>query len=118
MDAEKQDVEFVENIVKGLVENPSDVKVARKIDEMGVLITLEVNTEDMGKIIGKEGRTAKALRTLLRVYGAKQNARINMKILEPEGSERPAPVTRATEEETSATEEETTPLEEKATEIV
>lgn len=116
MDTAKQDVEFVENIVKGLVEHPSDVKVARKIDEMGVLITLEVNPEDMGKIIGKEGRTAKALRTLLRVYGAKQNARINMKILEPEGSERPAFSDRVSSP--SEEKDETTPLEEKATEVV
>lgn len=82
-----QDQEFVEYIVKAFVDNPSDVKTERKIDEMGVLIELSVNPDDMGKIIGKEGRTAKALRTLLRVLGAKENARINLKITEPEGSQ-------------------------------
>jgi predicted RNA-binding protein Jag len=55
---------------------------------MGVLITLDVHPEDMGMIIGREGATAKALRTLLRVIGARNNARVNLKINEPEGSER------------------------------
>ncbi len=72
-----------------LVDNPDDVKVDRKVDEMGVLITLDVNPEDMGMVIGREGSTAKALRTLLRVVGARNNARVNLKINEPEGSERP-----------------------------
>lgn len=83
-----QDVEFVEYVVKQVVNNPNDVKVNRKIDEMGVLITLDVNPADMGMIIGREGATAKALRTLLRVIGAKNNARVNLKINEPEGSMR------------------------------
>ena len=82
------DVEFVEYVVKQIVNHPDDVKVDRKIDEMGVLITLDVNPEDMGMIIGREGATAKALRTLLRVIGARNNARVNLKINEPEGSER------------------------------
>jgi len=81
-----QDQEFVEYVVKAFVDYPADVKTERKIDEMGVLIELTVNPKDMGKIIGKEGRTAKALRTLLRVLGAKENARINLKITEPGGS--------------------------------
>ena len=83
-----QDIEFVEYVVKQVVNNPNDVKVVRKIDEMGVLITLDVNPADMGMIIGREGATAKALRTLLRVIGAKNNARVNLKINEPEGSMR------------------------------
>jgi hypothetical protein len=82
------DRDFVEYVVKQIVNNPADVKVDRKIDEMGVLISLDVNPEDMGMIIGREGATAKALRTLLRVIGAKNNARVNLKINEPEGSER------------------------------
>lgn len=87
--AEKaSDKDFVEYVVKQIVNNPDDVKVDRKIDEMGVLITLDVNPEDMGMIIGREGATAKALRTLLRVIGARNNARVNLKINEPEGSER------------------------------
>jgi hypothetical protein len=88
-DAERaQDVDFVEYVVKQVVNNPNDVKVERKIDEMGVLITLDVNPADMGMIIGREGATAKALRTLLRVIGAKNNARVNLKINEPEGAVR------------------------------
>ncbi|HAT74173.1 MAG: hypothetical protein US30_C0015G0003 [Candidatus Moranbacteria bacterium GW2011_GWF2_36_839] len=82
------DKDFVEYVVKQIVNHPEDVKVDRKIDEMGVLITLDVNAEDMGMIIGREGATAKALRTLLRVIGARNNARVNLKINEPEGSER------------------------------
>ncbi len=85
----EQDANFVEQVVKMLVDNPDDVKVERVVDEMGVLITLSVNQEDMGMVIGREGSTAKALRTLLRVVGARNNARVNLKINEPEGSERP-----------------------------
>lgn len=84
-----QDKEFVEYVVKMLVDHPDDVKVERKIDEMGVLITLDVNAQDMGMVIGREGMTAKALRTLLRVIGARNSARVNLKINEPEGSTRP-----------------------------
>jgi len=83
-----QDRDFVEYVVKQIVSNPGAVKVDRKIDEMGVLITLDVAPEDMGMVIGREGATAKALRTLLRVIGAKNNARVNLKINEPEGSTR------------------------------
>jgi predicted RNA-binding protein YlqC (UPF0109 family) len=83
------DQEFLEFAVKLLVDNPADVKVERKIDEMGVLITLDVNAKDMGMVIGREGATAKALRTILRVIGARNNARVNLKINEPAGSERP-----------------------------
>ena len=80
-----QDKEFIEYVVKALVDNPNDVKIDRKVDEMGVLITLSVNPADMGKIIGRQGNTAKAIRTLLRVIGMKNNARVNLKINEPEG---------------------------------
>lgn len=83
-----KDREFVEYVVKMLVDHPDDVKVERKIDEMGVLVTLDVNPEDMGMVIGREGVTAKALRTLLRVIGARNNARVNLKINEPVGSMR------------------------------
>ncbi len=80
-----KDQEFVEYVVKALVDNADKVKVERRVDEMGVLITLDVAGEDMGKIIGRDGATAKALRTLLRVVGMKNNARVNLKINEPEG---------------------------------
>ena len=81
-----QDQEFLEFVIKSLVDNPTDVKINRKVDEMGVLMTLEVNPADMGKVIGRQGNTAKAIRTLLRVVGMKNNARVNLKINEPEGS--------------------------------
>lgn len=83
------DQEFLEFVVKGLVDHPDDVKIGRSVDEMGVLLTLEVNPEDMGKIIGRSGNTAKAIRTLLRVVGMKQNARVNLKINEPVGGRGP-----------------------------
>ena len=80
---------FLEYVVKALVDNPNDVKLDRTVDEMGVLISLTVNPADMGKIIGRMGNTAKAIRTLLRIIGMKNNARVNLKINEPEGSTRP-----------------------------
>lgn len=81
----ERDQEFLEFVVKGLVEHPDDVKVTRVVDEMGVLLTLDLNAEDMGKVIGRSGNTAKAIRTLLRVVGMKHNARVNLKINEPQG---------------------------------
>jgi len=82
--------DFLEFIVKSIVANPNDVKVDRKVDEMGVLLTLDVNPADMGYIIGKKGATARSIRTLLKIIGAKNNARVNLKIVEPEGSQRPS----------------------------
>ena len=81
------DKDFIEYVVKLIVDNPDAVKVTRAVDEMGVLITLQVAKEDMGKIIGKSGQTAKSLRILLRVIGSKNNARVNLRIVEPEGSD-------------------------------
>lgn len=104
--ASSKDQEFVETIVKCLVDNPKDVQVERKIDEMGVLLTLKVNPADMGTIIGRQGNTAKALRTLLRVVGAKNNARVNLKLEEPEGSQRPVKSTESTGRSTRSKSEE------------
>ena len=83
------DQAFLEYAVKALVDHPESVETTRTIDQMGVLLTLTVHPEDMGKIIGRSGNTAKSLRTLLRVVGMKNNARVNLKINEPEGSTRP-----------------------------
>lgn len=85
---EEADKVFLEYVVKALVDNPNDVKIERTVDEMGVLITLTVNPADMGKIIGRMGNTAKAIRTLLRIIGMKNNARVNLKINEPVGGMR------------------------------
>lgn len=79
------DKAFLEYVVKSLVDHPEGVVIDRTVDEMGVLITLSVNPSDMGKIIGRQGNTAKAIRTLLRVIGMKNNARVNLKINEPDG---------------------------------
>ena len=89
MAAKERDQEFVEYVVKEIVSNKDAVKVERTIDEKGVLLSLTVDPVDMGVIIGKEGKTAKSIRTLLRVLGAKNDSRVNLKIVEPEGSERP-----------------------------
>ncbi|MSU60352.1 MAG: KH domain-containing protein [Candidatus Staskawiczbacteria bacterium] len=83
------DKEFLEYVVKALVDNPNDVKVERKVDEMGVLLSLTVNPADMGQIIGREGSTAKAIRSLVRIVGLKNHARVNLKIEEPEGGRGP-----------------------------
>ncbi len=87
----EMDKEFVEYVVKALVNHPDEVQVHRSVDDMGILLELSVNPEDMGKVIGKAGATAKSLRTLLRVLGSHNDERVNLKIVEPEGSthERP-----------------------------
>lgn len=81
----EHDQEFVEYVIKSIVDRPEDVKSERTVDEMGVLITLHVNPADLGQVIGRQGQTAKSVRTLLRVVGAKNHARVNLKIYEPEG---------------------------------
>ncbi|MCP6719456.1 MAG: KH domain-containing protein [Patescibacteria group bacterium] len=86
--AKENDKEFLEFIVKALVDNPNDVKIDRRVDEMGVLLSLKVNPEDMGQLIGKAGSTARAIRNLVRIVGLKNHARVNLKIEEPEGSTR------------------------------
>jgi len=85
--AEKKttDQEFLEYVVKTLVDHPGDVKVDRRVDEMGVLLSLKVHSEDMGQIVGREGSTARAIRTLVKIIGLKNHARVNLKIEEPEG---------------------------------
>ncbi len=96
-----QDQEFLEYVVKALVDSPDAVHTERRVDEMGVLITLKVSPEDMGKIIGRNGATAKSIRSLLRVVGIKHNARVNLKIEEPEGGRAaPLPPRTAREEGT------------------
>lgn len=81
------DKDFVEYVVKSIVGEPEKVVVTRTVDDMGVLLTLQVAKEDMGKVIGRSGQTAKSIRILLRVIGSKDNIRVNMKIVEPEGGE-------------------------------
>ena len=84
----ERDQEFVEYLVKAIVNFPDEVKTERIVDERGVLITLHVKPEDMGYVIGRQGQTARAIRTLLKIVGAKNDARVNFKIHEPEGSTR------------------------------
>lgn len=88
MTEKELDYQFLDYVVRTLVDNPNDVKIDRTVDEMGVLLTLSVNPQDMGKVIGRQGNNAAAIRTLLRVVGMKNNARVNLKISEPEGGRR------------------------------
>ncbi|MBR2994008.1 KH domain-containing protein [Candidatus Saccharibacteria bacterium] len=113
------DQQFVEYIVKTLVNNPDKVAVERKIDEKGVLLSLTVDPEDVGRVIGKRGVTAQAIRVLLRALGTKQDARYNLKIVNTDEdgvskAEKAEVVEDATEEvETEEPEEETSELAEK-----
>lgn len=83
------DRDFLEYVVKSLVDQPDQVQIDRKVDELGVLLSLKVAAVDMAKIIGREGQTARAIRTLLRIVGIKNNARVNLKIEEPAGGRMP-----------------------------
>lgn len=85
------DQQFVEYIVKTLVNNPEKVAVERKIDEKGVLLSLTVDPSDVGRVIGKRGVTAQAIRTLLRALGTKQDARFNLKIVNTDSEDEVAP---------------------------
>lgn len=80
------DKEFLEFLVKSIVDHPEEVKVDRAIDERGVLLSLSVSPKDMGQVIGRQGSTARSIRSLLRIVGIKHNAHVNLKINEPEGS--------------------------------
>lgn len=82
------DQQFVEYIVKTLVNNPDKVEVERKIDEKGVLLSLTVDPEDVGRVIGRRGATAQSIRTLLRALGTKNDARYNLKITNDEAAPR------------------------------
>lgn len=110
------DKDFLELVIKSIVDKPESVKIDRSVDDLGVLIKLTVDESDMSKVVGKSGQTAKALRTLLRLVGSKFNLKVNLKILEPDGSERrkeepetkeeavPAPTPKAEEQTETATE--------------
>ncbi|KKQ21757.1 hypothetical protein A2999_01005 [Candidatus Wolfebacteria bacterium RIFCSPLOWO2_01_FULL_38_11] len=87
---EGKDQKFLEFLVQSIVDHPDAVKVERKVDEMGVLLTLHVHPTDMAQVIGRRGSTAQSIRSLLKIVGIKNNARVNLKIAEPEGSTREA----------------------------
>lgn len=76
-------LDFIRYVIANLVENQDDIIVEKSIDELGILITLKLNKEDMGRIIGKNGQTIKSIRTLLRIIAKKENQKINLKIIEP-----------------------------------
>ena len=108
------DQQFVEYIVKTLVNNPDKVAVERKIDEKGVLLSLTVDPSDVGRVIGKRGVTAQAIRVLLRALGTKQDARYNLKIVNTEeggASHEEKPHKEAPVEETAEAPAEEAPVE-------
>lgn len=82
---EDHDRQFVEFVIKSIVNNPDAVSVSRTVDELGVLLTVKVDPKDMGLLIGRSGSTAKAIRILARIVGMRNNARVNLRIEEPEG---------------------------------
>ena len=86
MEDKHVDQEFLEYLIKSIVDHPDDVKISRSIDDLGVLLRMQVHKDDMGQVVGRQGATAKAVRSLLRIVGIKHNARVNLKIEEPEGS--------------------------------
>ena len=88
--SQDRDRDFVEMIIKEIVNKPEAVKVVRTVDELGVLLSVKVDPEDMGLLIGRAGSTAKAIRTLARIVGMRNNARVNLKIEEPEGGRAPS----------------------------
>ncbi len=73
---------LVETIAKALVDDPSQVVAAEETEEDTLVIKLTVAKEDMGRIIGKEGRTAKAIRTILNAVSTKDNKKAMLKIVE------------------------------------
>jgi len=91
--------ELLEYILKTLADHPEDVKVEKKVDEMGVLLNVKMNPSDMGIIIGKKGSTVRAIRTILRAVGLKSNARVNLKIEEPEGGKKESRTSNSSNED-------------------
>ena len=102
MSEQHADKDFIEYIIKQIVNNPIDVVVTRVTDEMGVLIEVKVNPQDMGLLIGREGATAKAFRVLARIIGMRANARVNLRILEPDGGRIQKPESSDQHPETSS----------------
>lgn len=77
------DVEYLKNILKGIVQYPDEMDVVRSVDEMGVLLTVSLAQPDMGRVIGKKGETAKAIRTVMNSFGFNVHEKLSIKILEP-----------------------------------
>lgn len=80
---------WLKDLIGIIVNNPDQVNIERKTDDMGVLLTVNVDPSDMGLLIGRAGETAKAVRHLVHLVGRKENANVSMKINEPAGSLRP-----------------------------
>lgn len=85
MTKEGKDKEFLEYVIKAIVNHPEDVKIQRSIDERGVLLSLKVNPKDVGIVIGRKGQTVTAIRTLLKIIGTREKAYVNLRVELPEG---------------------------------
>lgn len=109
------DEQFIEYVVKTIVGKPDAVSIKRTIDEKGVLLELTVDPEDLGRVIGKRGAGAQALRTLLRALGTKNDARYNLKIVDVGGERPPRPERQERPEREDRTDQAEKP-EEKASE--
>ena len=83
MNSEYNDVLYLQSIVAPLVTNTDAISITRTNDEMGILLTLQVAKDDMGKVIGKEGNNAKSIRTLINAFGMKNHIKVSVKIAEP-----------------------------------
>ena len=85
--AEQQNLpgyDFLQYVLEAIVDDKDELSIDQVRDDMGILLTVKVSDNDMGKLIGKSGQTIKALRTLLRIIGGNANERVNLKVLEPE----------------------------------
>lgn len=83
---------FLDYVIKAIVDHPQDVVITRSVDNLGVLLTLTVHQDDMGKIIGKGGKFANGtIRPLLHAVGMKHNARVSLKVNEPISGKRDLP---------------------------
>jgi uncharacterized protein len=80
----EREIKYLEGLIRDLVDYPEDIRVERSVDNMGILLSLYIHPEDMGQIIGRKGETARAVRTLLRVFGMRNQARVSLRIVEPQ----------------------------------
>jgi hypothetical protein len=84
----EKDQKFLKEVVSMLVDHPKDLKISREVDERGVLLTVDVNPEDLGMLIGKQGRNISALRHLVRMVGFQSKAFVNVKLNQPEKAQK------------------------------
>ena len=93
------DREFIEFLARSIVDHPDDVRVERIVDERGTLLKLFVNPSDVGQMVGRNGMTARAMRTMLRIWGMRNRERVNLKIMDTDrGGEAAEPMHQDSED--------------------